>query len=313
MVDNNLSPSSFSSNFKNEYLENIVSHTTTTNNNETLLMPPTSSAQTFSNGYTDLPQDPREETTKSSSKKRKGRPQGSRNKPKSRIIIKENREALTEVVTIKISVGEDIMEALINYAIRRQTDIVVSRGFGLVCNVTLLDPVSCVPLLPIEGPLHMTSLFGTYVNPNFDCIPPQFIANPPCSSFTIYFSGINGHVFGGVVGGKIIAAGVIFINATLVKKTAFHRAVSIKRNDREIEEGGSIFEDGVIMNVDHVAHESHNNNNNNNNNNIVFHMFTSFNNESANSTQPNHQMSHNYLHTEESSMPWNHSAHSENF
>ncbi|KAL5076360.1 hypothetical protein RYX36_015344 [Vicia faba] len=301
MADNKLSPSSLSPNFKNEYLENIVSRPTTTNNDndDTLLMPPPSYAQTFSNGYMDLSQNPKEEITK----KRKGRPQGSRNKPKSRIIIEENTEALAEVVTIKICVGEDIVETLVNYAIRRQVDIVVSRGFGLVCNVTLLDPVSCVPLLPIEGPLHMTSLFGTYVNPNCECVPSQFIANPPCSSFTIYFSGINGHVFGGVVGGKVIAAGIIFINATLVKKTTFHRAVSIKRNDRQIEEGGSIHEDGAINNDDHLAHESHNNNN------IVFHMSTTFNNVGANLTQLNHQMSHNYLPTDESAMSWNHSTH----
>ncbi|CAK8566796.1 unnamed protein product [Lathyrus sativus] len=250
MADNKLPPSSFSPNFKNEYLENVVAHTTTTNNNDTLLMPPPSPTQTFSNGHTDLPQDPREKTTKSSSKKRKGRPQGSRNKPKPRIIIEENKEALTEVVTIKICVGEDIVKTIINYAIQRQVDIVVSRGFGLVTNVTLLDPISCVPLLPIEGPLHMTSLFGTYVNPNCDCAPLQFIANPPCSSFTIYFSGINGHVFGGVVGGKVIAAGVTFINATLVKKITFSRAVSIKSNDRKIEEGEPIHDNGVIINTD---------------------------------------------------------------
>ncbi|XP_050884938.1 AT-hook motif nuclear-localized protein 29-like [Lathyrus oleraceus] len=298
MAENKLSPSSFSPNFKNEYLENIVAYTTD-NNNDTLLMPPPSPAQTFSNEYIDLSQDPRKKIPKSSSKKRKGRPQGSRNKPKPHVVIEGNIEAFTEVVTIKICVGEDIVKTLINYAIRRQADIIVSRGFGLVTNVILLEPISCVPLLPIEGPLHMTSLFGTYVNPNCDYVPLQFIANPPCSSFTIYFSGINGHVFGGVVGGKVIAAGVIFINATVVKKTTFHRAVSIESNDPKIEEGGSIHDNGVIINANHVAHETR--------------MCPCFNDVAANSTELNHQMSPNYLPTDESAMSWNHSTHTKNF
>ncbi|XP_058761205.1 AT-hook motif nuclear-localized protein 28-like [Vicia villosa] len=291
--------------------EIMVSHTTTTtNNNDTLVMPPSSSSQLSSDRYMDLRQDPPKVIPKSSTKKRMGRPLGSKNRPKARVIVEEDKETFTEVVTLQIPLGEDIVEHIIKYAQQRQANIIVSRGFGLISNITFLDPVSRVPLLPIEGPVHMTSLFGTYINPNCECPPRKFITDPPCSSFTVYFSSPNGYVFGGIVGGKVKAAGVILINATLVWTTLFHRAISSNRNVRENEEGGPIYVDGGITNVNHVAYESDNNSNNNN----VFHMPTSFNGVDANSTQLNYQLPSQYLPIDENVidenfMQWNHSNH----
>ncbi|XP_050916644.1 AT-hook motif nuclear-localized protein 16 [Lathyrus oleraceus] len=262
----------------------IVSHTTTTTNNDILMMPSSSSAQPSFDRDMDFPQNPPKNPSKSSSKKRMGRPLGSKNRPKTHIIIEENRETFTEVVTLQISAGEDIVENIIKYAQRRQTNIIVSRDFGLISNITFLDPVSRVPLLPIEGPVHMTSLFGTYINPNCECPPRKFISHPPCSSFTIYFSSPNEYVFGGIVGGKVTAAGVILINATLVRKTTFHRE---------------------------VAHEFDSNYN-------VFHAPIRFNDMDANSTLHNYQLSPHYLPIDgnvidENLMRWNHSNHPHNY
>ncbi|CAK8542941.1 unnamed protein product [Lathyrus sativus] len=259
--------------------EFIVSHTTTTTNNDTLMMPPPSSTQSFSDRDIDFPQDPPKNLIKSSSKKRMGRPLGSKNRPKTRIVIEEKRETFTEVVTLHISSGEDIAESIIKYAHRRKANIIVSRGFGLISNITFLDPVSRIPLLPIEGPVHMTSLFGTYINPNCECPPRKFIIDPPCSSFTVYFSSLNGYVFGGIVGGKITAAGVILINATLVWKTTFHREVSSHKNVQEIKEVAPTYDAGVFTNVNHVAREFDNNNN-------VFHVPTRFDDMDANYQLP---------------------------
>ncbi|KAL5082682.1 hypothetical protein RYX36_011103 [Vicia faba] len=295
--------------------EFMVSHTTTTNNNnDIMMMPPPSSSQPSSDKYKDFPQDSPKALPKSSSKKRMGRPLGSKNRPKARIVIEEDKETSIEEVTLQIPLGEDIVENIIKYSQQRQANIIVSMGFGLISNITFLDPVSRVPLLPIEGPVHMTSLFGTYINPNCECPPRQFIIDPPCSSFTVYFSSPNGYVFGGIVGGNVNAAGVILINATLVWKTAFHRAVSSKRNVREIEEGGPVYASCVITGVNHASHESDNNNNNNN----VFHAPTSFNGVDANSTQLNYQLPPHYLHTDENViddnfMQWNNSSHPYNY
>ncbi|GAU36378.1 hypothetical protein TSUD_151450 [Trifolium subterraneum] len=67
----------------------------------------------------------------------------------------------------------------------------------------------------MEGPFHMTSLFGTYINVNSDDVPPQFITNPPHSSFSICFTNNDGKIFGGIVGGRIIADDVVYVNAII--------------------------------------------------------------------------------------------------
>ncbi|XP_050913508.1 AT-hook motif nuclear-localized protein 28-like isoform X2 [Lathyrus oleraceus] len=203
---------------------------TITNNNDTLVMPQPSSAAPSSHRYMDLPQDPSEDVTKSSSRKRTGRPLGSKNRPKAHIIVEEDTQTLTELVGLEIPIGEDIAENIIKYAQQRQVNITVSRGFVLISNVVLLYPISRVPLLSIEGPIHMTTLFGTYINPNCQCTPTQFVTHLPCSSFTVYFSSPNEYAFGGVVGGKITAASVIFINVTLTRKIVIHEVVSTNIN-----------------------------------------------------------------------------------
>jgi len=52
----------------------------------------------------------------------------------------------------------------------------------------------------------------------------------------------------------------VWIEATLFKKPKFYMVMPINGTLREIEEDDPIYANGVIDNVDHVAHESINNN-----------------------------------------------------
>ncbi|KAK2441961.1 AT-hook motif nuclear-localized protein [Trifolium repens] len=115
-----------------------------------------------------------------------------------------------EVILIEIPHGEDIVERIIQYAQHREANITVLNASGPVSGVTLHSPN-----LPIEGPVYMTNLSGTYINSNFDDVPPRFIADLPHSSFSICFSNNDGQVFGGIVGGPIIAADVIYVKAAI--------------------------------------------------------------------------------------------------
>jgi hypothetical protein len=115
-----------------------------------------------------------------------------------------------EAILIEIPRGEDIVERIIQCAQHRGANITVLSASGPVSDVTLQ-----APNLPIEGPVYMTNLSGTYINANFD-VPPRFIADPPHSSFSICFSNNDGQVFGGTVGGPIIAVDVIYVNAALI-------------------------------------------------------------------------------------------------
>lgn len=170
------------------------------------------------------------------SKKPMGRPPGSKNKPKSTSIIKEHKETPVKPFLFSIPVGNDIVQDLISLAQSHQSSLTVLAGSGLVTDVTLFDPLSRSSYPPIEGPLHMISLNGTYLNANGGHVPPQFITNPAFSSFSIQFFRDNGKVIGGIVGGRLKAAGVVTTTVTLLRNPDFCRLSMINGNYTEIEE-----------------------------------------------------------------------------
>ncbi|CAL5190478.1 unnamed protein product [Lathyrus oleraceus] len=235
----------------------ISQPTTTTNTNKNLMLPTASPAQPTFNRCIDLLQEARDDVM-TSSKRPRGRPSGSKNKPKPPIIVKENSETLMEMLSIEIPAGKDIVEYLINLARRHQSSLTVVRAYGPVIDVTLLNLVSHTPFFPIGGPFRMISLSGTYINPNCGHVPPRFVTDPSFSSFSIYLSGGNGQVFGGVLGGKVKSAGVVLITATLFKKPVFHKMVTINGTIQDIEDDDPIYGDRVLINGERVAPESNN-------------------------------------------------------
>lgn len=161
-----------------------------------------------------------------------------------------------EPFLIEVPIGKDVMETLINLARSQQAGITVLSGFGLVSDVTLLEPMPCTPAFRVEGLFHMTSLSGTYINADGVHVPPRFMrTNPTYSSFSIIFSGTHGQLYGGIVGGSIKAAGVVSITATLFKKPSFHRMGVVNGSVREITEDNPIYDKGFIMNFDQGSYE----------------------------------------------------------
>nr|XP_004490771.1 AT-hook motif nuclear-localized protein 17-like [Cicer arietinum] len=157
------------------------------------------------------------------------------------VILNENIEAFIEPILIEISCGEDIVESLINLARFHQAGIVVLSGLGPVTDVTLLHPLTHTPAFPIQGPFNMLSLSGTYINPNCGYIPPRFIINPPCSSFSVFLDGTRRQVFGGVIGGRVMSAGSVVVSVALIKSFEFHRLIQINGQVREFEGDDSTY------------------------------------------------------------------------
>ena len=189
-----------------------------------------------------------------SSKKPRGRPIGSKNKAKAPIIVKENTDNLMEFIAIEIPKDNDVVETLINLSLSRQAGITVLSASGLVSNVTFLHPVLRTPNFPTEGTYKMTSLFGTYMNATYGRVPPQLIVEPACSSFSIYVNANCGNnVFGGIVGGKVKAAGVVFITAALLKNPEFHRVDVFNRIYQEIEDENTRCVGGVTPTAEDFA------------------------------------------------------------
>lgn len=274
------------SNRENNMATRITS--TTTNNNNNYIIPTPTTTQLFPRRNNNLPIDSREFLAPSSSRKPKGRPLGSKNKPKPPVVIEGNLNMLMEPVFIQIPAGNDVVETLINLARTHQANITVLSGSGLVSNVTLLHPISRAPTFPIKATLHMMSISGTYVNDNSVGISPQSIAGQPCSSFSIYFCGDRRQVLGGIVGGKIKAVDVVSIRATLFKNPEFRRVAIVNGVFQEIEGNDTMYNGGVIPHADGATYGS-----------------TNINVMGSSSTQPDYQMLHPSLPPNVNLMQWN--------
>ncbi|KAK4278871.1 hypothetical protein QN277_016652 [Acacia crassicarpa] len=164
-------------------------------------------------------------------RKPKGRPPGSKNKPKPEIM---DEQALKHAI-IEIPAGCDVVEELIKFAEIHNVGLTVLSGSGSVTNVTLSHTLSNnAPSLTLNGTFVMLSLSGTYVktqNCSSSSLPPNpssfpgVVSSPGFSCFTMCLAGTKGEIFGGVIAGKIIAASLVVVVAALYKKPMFHRVL----------------------------------------------------------------------------------------
>lgn len=190
------------------------------NNNSRLVLTQAPTQPSSGGEYSTLPHEPNDELAPSSSKRPRGRPRGSKNKPKN-ILVTEQIDNIMEPITLGIPARNDIVESLISFAQSRNASITVLSGSGPVADVTLLHNVSRAPTPPIKGPFNIISLKGTYINPNCGHVPPHAITNPPCSSFSIVLCGDQGQAFHGTIGGKVKAVGYVKVTATLLRNLCF--------------------------------------------------------------------------------------------
>ncbi|XP_054797642.1 AT-hook motif nuclear-localized protein 28-like [Prosopis cineraria] len=165
--------------------------------------------------------------------KPKGRPPGSKNKPKAPIIISKMDEEALKPVIIEISAGCDVVNELIKFAQSRDSGLTVLNGSGSVTNVTLSHTFSNAPSLTLHGTFTMLSLSGTFVKSHVaspfassSTLPNPSLLFPGYSSFTICLAGAQGQIFGGVIAGRIIAASLVVVVATTFKKPMLHRCFS---------------------------------------------------------------------------------------
>ncbi|XP_062192170.1 AT-hook motif nuclear-localized protein 23-like [Phragmites australis] len=150
----------------------------------------------------------------------RGRPAGSKNKPKPPVIItRESANALRAHI-LEVAAGCDVFEALTAYARRRQRGVCVLSAAGTVANVTLRHPQSSQtgPASPAVATLHgrfeILSLAGSF-------LPPP--APPGATSLAAFLAGGQGQVVGGSVAGALIAAGPVVVVAASFSNVAYER------------------------------------------------------------------------------------------
>ncbi|KAL5571982.1 hypothetical protein UlMin_021579 [Ulmus minor] len=144
----------------------------------------------------------------------RGRPAGSKNKPKPPIIITRDSANALRSHVMEIANGCDIMESMSNFARRRQRGLCILSGSGTVTNVTLRQPASPGAVVTLHGRFEILSLSGSF-------LPPP--APPAASGLTIYLAGGQGQVVGGAVAGQLMASGPVVIMSASFGNAAYER------------------------------------------------------------------------------------------
>lgn len=147
-------------------------------------------------------------------KRPRGRPAGSKNKPKPSIVMmtKENPNALRAHI-LEISDGCDVAESVATFARRREQGICVLSGSGIVSNVTLRQPAALGTVVSLRGRFQILSLSGGFLQPP---------APPAASGLTIHLASGQGQVVGGNVLGALVASGPVIIIAASFMDATYH-------------------------------------------------------------------------------------------
>ncbi|KAE8671954.1 AT-hook motif nuclear-localized protein 15 [Hibiscus syriacus] len=178
----------------------------------------------------------------SGSRRPRGRPPGSKNKPKLPVVItKESPNSLRSHV-LEIASSNDVAECIGNFAQRRRCGVSVLSGSGVVTNVTLHQPAAPSGVITLHGRFEILSLSGVF-------LPTP--SPPGATGLTVYLAGGQGQVVGGNVVGALEASGPVMVIAATFTNAVYERLPTEDENNGGGGKGG----------------ESGNNNNNNNSSN----------------------------------------------
>ncbi|XP_062184960.1 AT-hook motif nuclear-localized protein 23-like [Phragmites australis] len=149
------------------------------------------------------------------SRRPRGRPPGSKNKPKPPVIITRESANTLRAHILEVGSGCDVFECVSTYARRRQRGVCVLSGSGVVTNVTLRQPSAPAgAVVTLHGRFEILSLSGSF-------LPPP--APPGATSLTIFLAGGQGQVVGGNVVGALYAAGPVIVIAASFANVAYER------------------------------------------------------------------------------------------
>jgi predicted DNA-binding protein with PD1-like motif len=144
----------------------------------------------------------------------RGRPTGSKNKPKPPIIITRDSANALRSHVMEIAGGCDIVDSVASFALRRQRGVCVLSGSGAITNVTLRQPATPSAVVNLHGRFEILSLSGSF-------LPPP--APPAATGLTVYLAGGQGQIVGGSVVGALIASGPVIIMAASFGNAAYER------------------------------------------------------------------------------------------
>ncbi|CDO99972.1 unnamed protein product [Coffea canephora] len=168
--------------------------------------------------------EPKEGAVEVATRRPRGRPPGSKNKPKPPIFVTRDSPNALRSHVMEVANGSDIAESIAQFARRRQRGVCVLSASGTVTNVTLRQPSAPGAVMALHGRFEILSLTGAF-------LPGP--APPGATGLTIYLAGGQGQVVGGSVVGSLVASGPVMVIASTFSNATYERLPI-----EEDEEGG---------------------------------------------------------------------------
>ncbi|XP_047323414.1 AT-hook motif nuclear-localized protein 27-like [Impatiens glandulifera] len=157
------------------------------------------------------------EKTHPITRRSRGRPAGSKNKPTPPTVITRDNPNSLRAHILEVSIGNDIIESLLSYAQKRGRGVSIIGGNGSVSNVTLRQTAvgpNAGGVVSLQGRFELLSLKGTV-------LPPP--APPGAGGLSVFLAGGQGQVVGGIVMGPLIAASTVVLMAASFANAVFER------------------------------------------------------------------------------------------
>ncbi|CAL5048775.1 unnamed protein product [Urochloa decumbens] len=139
----------------------------------------------------------------------RGRPLGSKNKPKPPVIITRDSPDALHSHVLEISPGADVSACVAEYARRRGRGVCVLGASGAVVDVAVRGAAA-----PLRGRFELLSVTGTV-------LPPP--APPEASGLAVMLAAGQGQVSGGCVVGPLVAAGPVTVFAATFANAVYER------------------------------------------------------------------------------------------
>ncbi|PKI31755.1 hypothetical protein CRG98_047854, partial [Punica granatum] len=158
----------------------------------------------------------------------RGRPPGSKNKPKPPVVITREPEPVMSPYILEIPGGADVVESISRFCRRKGMGLCILTGSGTVANCTLRQPsagnVPAGATVTFHGRFEILSISATFLH--------QTLAFPIPNGFSISLAGPQGQIVGGYVAGPLLAAGPVFVVAASFNNPSYHRLQEEREDSR---------------------------------------------------------------------------------